>query len=107
VREHLVPAGKQATTTNVLRNDGYAFFFAAPSPGRFSISWNLRAVLVAAAETRFTNGDRMKVRIVLTRGGERLLAAVRHLTLTAKATFRPTGRPGISGLTTFTLRAGA
>jgi hypothetical protein len=101
--ERLVPAGKHATITNVLKNGGYAFFFTAPSAGRLSISWNLKAVPIAAAKTRFTNGGRIKVRIALTRRGRRLLAAVRHVQLTAKATFRPTGRSGITGHKAFAL----
>ena len=64
----------------------------------------LKTVLVGAAKVRFGNGGRVKIKIKLTDRGKRLLAAAQHLKSTAKATFTPRGRSGITVLTTFTLR---
>jgi hypothetical protein len=113
--EQLVPVGKRAQIATVLKNGGYSFFSTPPSAGQLSISWTLvprgahlasklKTVLIAAAKMRFASGGRVKIKIKLTRRGTRRLAAAQHLRLTAKATFTPRGRPGITALTTFTLR---
>jgi hypothetical protein len=113
--EHLAPAGKRATIAKVLHNGGYSWVFTAPSAGQISISWNrvpgrghlaskLKPVKIAAAAMRFANGGSVTIKVKLTRRGRRLLAAAQHLMLTAKATFTPASRPGITALTTFTLR---
>jgi hypothetical protein len=100
----------------VLHNDGYSFIFTAPSAGHISISCNrvpisahlmasrLKTVMIAAAGMRFANNGSVKIKMKLTRGGRRLLAAAQQLNVIAKATFTPPGRPGITALTTLTLR---
>jgi hypothetical protein len=113
--EHLSPTGERAKIAKVLKNSGYSLAFTAPSAGQISISWNqvprrahrvgkLKPVLIAAAGMLFANGGPVKVKVKLTRRGKRLLGAAQRLTLTAKATFTSPDRPGITALTTFTLR---
>jgi hypothetical protein len=113
LREHLAPAGKRAKIAKVLQNGGYSSVFTAPSAGEISISWNrvprtarrastLKTVTIAAG-VRFANGGPVKIKVKLTRRGKRLLASAQHLKLTAKATFTPASRPGITALRTFTL----
>jgi hypothetical protein len=89
--------------------------FSAPSAGQLSIAWNLvqrgahlasksNTVVIAVATARIAIGGQVRVKMKLTRRGRARLDAARRLKVTAKATFTPPGRPGITGLKTFTLR---
>ena len=97
------------------KHGGYSFSFIAPSAGRLVISWYFvpkgahrtkakKPVLVARSSVVRHKAGRAKIKIVLTVKGRKLLKGVRHLTLTAKGTFTPTGQAATSTTKTFTLK---
>ncbi len=99
----LGPSGKGATIGQLLKHGSYAFSFTAPGAGRLVISWYSvpkgariakakKPVLVASSRVVLHKTGRANIKIVLTAIGRKLLKRVKHLTLTAKGTFTPTGQ---------------
>jgi len=111
----LSPSGKGARIGQLLKHGSYSFSFKAPSAGRLVISWYFvpkgahvttakKLVLVARSNVVLHKPGRVKIKIVLTSSGRKLVNGVKHLTLTAKGTFTPTGQAATSTTKTFTLK---
>ena len=114
----LTPSGKAAKIGSILHGGGYVFSaFNAPEGGAATVSWfqvpagahvtrsRPRPVLVATATTRFAAAGQAKLKLKLTATGRKLLKHARHITLTAKAAFTPTGQAAVSTTARFTIRA--
>ena len=111
----IVPSGKDAAITAVLRNRGYWCSCSALSAGPVVISWywvqsgaqlvkaKPKPVLVATGRRAFKAAGKALLKIKLTTQGKHLLKHAKKLKLTAKATFTPGGQPALGALTTFTL----
>jgi hypothetical protein len=63
-----------------------------------------KPVLVARSGVVLHKPGRAKIKIVLPATGRKLLKGVKHLKLTAKGTFTPTGQAASSTTKTFTLK---
>ena len=112
----LLPAGKEAKRTALLKTGRFTFAFASPSPGMLAISWfdvpkgarlaaHAQPVLVASASARFTAASTRQVTIKLTSKGKRLLKHKRQLELVAKATFTPPSASAIVVTRPFVLKS--
>ena len=112
----LLPAGKEAKRTALLKTGRFMFAFASPSPGMLAISWfdvpkgarlaaHAQPVLVATASARFTTASTRKVTIKLTSKGKRLLKHNRQLKLVAEATFTPPSASAIVVTRPFVLKS--
>ena len=112
----LTPAGRAATLPRVLAHAGYTGSYRTLSSGRLTIDWydvpkgatftRARApkpVLIATGSTRFTTATIIKLTIKLTAAGKHTIKSSTRLTLTAKGTYAPTGRPAVTTTRTFTL----
>jgi len=113
----LAPSGKAAKLGAVLRKKGYSYPFTVFTAGRLTVDWYYlprgahlskaakkkpKPVLVAGGAVSFAHAGTMTVVVRLTRRGQALL---RHTgTLSAKATFKPTGASAISAVKRFVLR---
>ena len=111
----LGPSGQGARIGQLLRHGSYSFWFTSPSPGRLVITWYLvpkgahitkanTPVLVANLSVVLHKAGRANIKIVLTAKGRKLLKGVKHLKLTAKGTFTPTGQATTSTTKSFTVR---
>ena len=111
----LVPSGNGARIAQLLKHRSYSCSFTAPSAGRLMIAWYLvpkgahitkakKPVLVASSSVVLHKTGRATIKIVLTADGRKLLKGVKHLKLTAKGTFMPTGQAATSTTKTFTLK---
>ncbi len=111
----LGPSGKGARIGQLLKHGSYSCSFTAPSGGRLVISWYSvpkgthitkakKPVLVASSSVVFHKTGRANIKIALTAKGRKLLKGAKHLTLTAKGTFAPTGQAATSTTKTFTLK---
>jgi hypothetical protein len=109
LRGHLAPAEHQLRIRTILRHDGYAFPFRAPSPGQLSISWlyspgaNRTPVLIGSAEKAMRSTLAATISVKLNHGGRRLLHTAHRLRLTERATFTPVGGAGVTSVTSFVL----
>lgn len=112
----LVPAGKAAKIAAILRAGGYWLSIKGLSAGRAVLSWYLaprrehvarakaaKPELVASGKLRFSDAGRGKLKIKLTKAGERLLKGSKRLMLDANATFTPTRAKAITTNKKFTL----
>ncbi len=94
----LVPRGKAARISALLKNRGYLFSFHSPAAGRLRVSWYLRGskalgdkrVLVARASASFPRAKTVKIRLVLNARGKALLAGAERLTLVGHGRFAQT-----------------
>jgi 6-phosphogluconolactonase (cycloisomerase 2 family) len=93
---HTVHAG-----TIVRSGDKLAFL--APEGGRLTIGWEWRSKQIATAALTVHASGRTTVKVKLTSAGRRLLRQSKHLRVTAKATFTPTGAAAVSARRMFTL----
>jgi hypothetical protein len=112
----LAPTGQGARIATLRKQGGYSFAFTALTAGRVKISWYFvprgahvakakpATVLVATGSASFAKAGTRTLKIKLTSKGKRLLKHAKHLKLTAKGTFVPTGKSGIVALATFTLK---
>lgn len=108
----LAPAGRASSIAALLKQDGYAYAFKAPTPGRIAISWYYAtaagarhgSVRVAAAEQSFVKHRVQTLRLRLTSAGRRLLRTARHLRLTTRGTLRAARGVLITTTRAFTLR---
>ena len=112
----LAPKGKAAHLAVVLRKKGYSYPFKALSAGRLTVDWYYlprgarlskatkkkpEPVLVASGAVTFAHAGTKTIVVKLTRKGQTLL---KHTgTLTAKASFKPTGASAISAVKHFVL----
>ena len=113
----LAPSGKAAKRANVLRKKGYSYSFTAFTAGRLKIGWYYlprgahlskaakkkpKPVLVASGAVTFAHAGTKAIVVSLTRRGRSLL---KHTgTLSAKASFKPTGAGAISAVKRFVLK---
>ena len=92
----------------VVKHGGYSFTFSAPSAGTLAVSWyrrlHGRTVLIAKATVRIHTSGKVKVELVLTSKGRKLLKGAGKTTLTAQAGFTPVGHSTTSTSTTITLK---
>ena len=111
----LAPTGRAARIRRLLTAGGFRFAFVAPSAGTLRIRWYdvprgahlARArtpVLVARGTLTVSAAGRVRLRIVLTSAGRRLLRGARRLGLTSVVTFAPRGGTAIRVTRRFTLR---
>jgi hypothetical protein len=114
------PHGKTATLTALLKKDGYAFSFTAPTAGQLVVSWYLvpggvrisnvkpsaetKSVLVATGRLRVARGSTDTIKVKLTAAGEKLLKRSTSLKLAARGKFTPNAQTAIVATTTFTLK---
>jgi beta-galactosidase len=110
LRLTLRPVGPAGHLARILR-DGYTMSFRAPSSGRLVVGWYMtaeireptpphrrrrRRVLVATATAHIQRTGSARVHLRLTARGRTLLRDDKRATLTADATFTPTGRHRVS-----------
>lgn len=90
----------------LLKTGTLAVTFKAPTAGTLSIAWyqtqrrgrraaKAHSLLIAYGKAVFRSGGTKTLLIRLTKPGKRLLKDVKHLKLTAKATFIPTGKSAV------------
>ncbi len=107
--------GKNAGIKSLLKHGGYSVTFAAPSAGSLVISWyevpkgarlakSKKPVLVASAHATFQNAGKATVKIKLTGKGRSLLKHSKHLKLTAKSSFTPSGGSSTSATKSFSIK---
>jgi hypothetical protein len=116
--QQLTPSGKNATIPSLLKTGSFLMPFTALEPGSVTISWyelpagatlakkskaKRKPVLVASGRAKFSAAGTETVKLKLTTAGKKLLKHSSRLKLTAKATFTPTGKTGISTTRTFSL----
>jgi hypothetical protein len=111
----LVPRGRGAKISALLRSGGYALRFSAPLAGRLSISWYYlpkrahlpsakpKPTLVATMAVTFHRAASAKIKVALTAKGRKLLGHPRHIKLTARGAFAPSASAPVVVLRTFTL----
>jgi hypothetical protein len=100
----LTPSGKTATISSLLKHGGLTLSFTAPEAGTLAVQWyqvptgaklakktKAKPVLVASGKLTFSGAGTGKVKVTLTAQGKKLLRHTKRLTLTAKATFTPSG----------------
>jgi len=114
------PSGRAARITSILHAGAYTVALGAPEGGTATISWfqvppgahvatkkhKPRPLLVASGVLRFAAAGPGKVKVRLTTAGRKLLKHSRRITLTAKASFTPSGQPTVSTTKRFTLGHG-
>jgi hypothetical protein len=115
------PTGKTARIGKILKNHGYTFTeFKAIEPGAATVAWyqvppgahlaagkkkKQKPILVATGTVTFTAAGTAQLNVRLTNAGPKVLnRAGKRLTLTAKATFTPTGATAITITTGFRLK---
>jgi hypothetical protein len=112
---NIIPHGSAARLGALLRHRGLKLSFGAATGGALMISWyqmprhvhpsaHVQGVLVARGTATFPASGTKQIKIRLTRKGRRLLERARRVTLTASASFIPTGRPAIVTLRTIVLK---
>jgi hypothetical protein len=122
--KHLVPLGKTATITKLLKLGVYKLLFKAPAAGVAALSWyylpsdaslskksrhGAKPVLVAKGKKTFSSATSATIKLDLTPSGRRLLlgdllSGLKKVQLTAKCVFTPTGKKAITTLKTFSLK---
>jgi hypothetical protein len=113
----LTSSGKAAKITALLKSGLSAVAFNAPEAGTVVIDWyevppgarlakktKPKPVLVAAGHGTFSAAGSATLQIKLTAVGKRLLKHAMKLKLTAKGTFRPTGKAPITTTKVFVLK---
>lgn len=112
----LVPTGKRARITEILRMSEYTVRFRAPAGGKLTISWyslsehrrarsiSRQRVLVASQTAHLHAAGPAEVKIRLSRRGRDLLRHAHHQRLTVEASFTPTNQPTISASRAIDLR---
>jgi len=122
--KQLVPMGKTATITKLLKLGVYKLLFKAPAAGVAALSWyylpsdaslskksrhGAKPVLVAKGKKTFSSATSATIKLDLTPSGRRLLlgdllSGLKKVQLTAKCVFTPTGKKAITTLKTFSLK---
>jgi hypothetical protein len=117
LQSELVPHGKPDSITAILHAGGAVISQTALEGGVEQVSWyylppgahiagrHPRPVLIARGRVSFASEGTARLKLKLTRAGRRLLRRHRrHLKLTAKGTFTPTGGSGVSAKRNFKLK---
>jgi hypothetical protein len=106
----LLPRGKAAKASALLKHGGYTMHVTAPAAGTLTVQWyglpkgaklakhaKAKPVLVASGQAVFqAAGVSKSFSVKLTAQGRRLLKHAKRLSLTAKGTFTVTGGPAVS-----------
>ncbi len=113
----LIPSGRAARIAALLKHGGWVVAFRALEAGTAMIGWyqlpqgaklakrtKVKPVLVAAGHLTFSVTGTATLNVKLTSAGKRLLQHARHLKLTAKGTFTPTGTAPVIATKTFVLK---
>jgi inosine-uridine nucleoside N-ribohydrolase len=105
----LATHGKGATIRALLKLDGWASSFAAPTAGRLVVSWYHAErhggnVLVAVAAVTFHRAGLTRIKLELTRQGRTLLRGAKRLKLGARASFKPLGQNATTASRQLTVR---
>jgi hypothetical protein len=113
----LTPSGRAAKIAVLVRRRGWAEPFRALEAGMAVIDWyelpkgatlargtKVRPVLVATGHLAFSAARTETLNVKLTNAGERLLQHAKHLKLTAKGTFTPTGAAPITATKIFVVK---
>jgi hypothetical protein len=116
LRGQLTPAGKGARIAALLKAGGFTIRFMALEAGTGLIAWyelspgaklarttKAKPILVASGQASFSTAGTKGVKIKLTAAGRRLLGSSKHVKLTAKGTFTPTGERSVSVTKAFLL----
>lgn len=115
----LVPHGKTAKITALLKHGGYALSFTALEAGTVVVQWYLlphgavlakhgkghskpKPILVASGKATLAGAGRSTIRLKLTAAGKRLLGHSKRLTLTARADFKSASGTNVSVTRLFT-----
>ncbi len=116
IRASLVTAlaahGNGATIKALVSHGGYSFPFAALSPGRLLISWyhstkRGKNLLVAHVAVNIRSARVVRIKLVLTREGRKLLASASTVDLTVRGSFTPFGQATTYVTKTLHLKRGA
>ncbi len=105
----ITPRGSAAKISALLRKKGYAISFKALSAGQVEIDWYLQSsgkskrVVVATGTATLSHAGTFGLTIKLTPQGKQLLEHSGKLHLTAKATFTPRGKHGVTATKQFTI----
>lgn len=114
--KQLVPLGKAATISVLLKKSGYTFSFKTLTAGRVVISWyylptsartskaKSNPVLVATGKASFSKAGGVRLTIKLTAQGKRMLKAATRLKLIMRGTYTPSGKSPVIATKSFTLR---
>jgi hypothetical protein len=110
------PSGKAAGIAALLKAGGYRLSFRALTAGSAQVGWYYvppgahlaagkpKPVLVASGRLTFSAAASGKLKVKLTAAGKKLLKHAKHLKLTAKGSFTPTGNAAVLAKKTFTLK---
>lgn len=116
LRAAISPGGKPSHITKILKAGGYTYAFRALEAGAAEIDWfevppgahvarrTPKPVLVARGRLSFSKAGTGKLKVKLTRAGRSLLKRAKHIRLTAKGSFTPTGARAASTIKAFSLR---
>jgi hypothetical protein len=115
--EELVPSGKLARISALLKHNGYGRAIKALEAGTVTIAWyrgprgatltskgKRKSVLVASGRHVFAEPGSATIKIRLTSAGRRLLKHAKQLRLIARGTFTPVAQPPVAVLRRFTVR---
>jgi hypothetical protein len=104
----MVPSGKAASVGALLAHNGYSARGTAPAAGSLRIIWVLakgkHPVVVAKVSLQISPTGKIKIKIVLSRAGRKLIRHASRLKLTAKGTIVLVGMPGAAASRSFTVR---
>ncbi len=113
----LVPSGKTASISPLLKRGGVRMSFKFPEAGTLMVKWYLmssgksraqrtagKPLLVATGRASFTAGETVGVSVRLTTQGSKLLRHAAKVKLEAKGSFAPKGEGTVSAAERFTLK---
>ncbi len=116
--KQLVPTGKAARITALLKAGGLTMSFTALEAGTLSVQWyevpggakvakkvKTKPVLVASGQASFAGAGTSKVKVRLTAAGKKLLKGAKGVKLEAKGVFAPKNASSVSATKTIVLRA--
>jgi hypothetical protein len=106
--QQLIPSGKAARITVLLKSGGLTMSFKALEAGTLVVGWyelppgaklamhtTAKPVLVAYGQMTFAAAGAGTIKVKLTAAGKRLLKHAKRLKLTAKGVFTPSGGAGV------------
>jgi hypothetical protein len=108
VKRSLLPHGRAARVSALLRRRRYTSSFSAPAAGDFSVVWRARSVRgalvpIALGGVHFDGPGTAKVTIRISDFGRRLLRRNARTRISAQGVFRLWGREPIEATRTFTV----
>jgi subtilase family serine protease len=113
----LTPSSKTARIAALLKASGLSLALKALEPGVIVIDWyelppgaklakktKPKPLLVASGQLKFSAAGTKTLKLKLTAAGKALLKRSKHVKLTAKGTFTPSGEAAVSATKPFTLK---